>query len=373
MSIPAARTKARKISKDDLHAIATGATFLGAGGGGDPYIGRLLAMNAIEEFGMPEIIDADDLADNTLVFTIAMLGVPTVLGEKAACGDDIDLAIARLTQRLGRKPDALVGIEIGGINSLLPIMAAARLGLPLVNADGMGRAFPEIQMVTFNVYGVSCTPLVVTDDHLTSMIVDTGDAKSAEDLVRMAAVQLGCSVILSSYPMSGEALKRTAVKGTLTLALEIGQAIFSGRKSGGAVDALVQYLRATPYYHHCKVLFDGKIVDINRAAQHGFSTGSCRMTALEDPDRQMEIIFQNEHLLAKENGCTRCMVPDLICLVDRETAEPVPVDDMKYGQRVKVIGASAAPIMRTAESLAIFGPQAFGFDEPFTPLEQLES
>jgi DUF917 family protein len=208
-------------------------------------------MNAIEEFGMPEIIEPDDLDDEALIFTIAMLGAPTVLGEKAACGDDIDLAIERLTQRLGRKPDALVGIEIGGINSLLPVMAAARLGLPLVNADGMGRAFPEIQMVTFNVYGVSCTPLVVTDDHLTSLVVDTGDAKSAEDLIRIAAMHLGLSVILSSYPMSGAELKRTAVKGTLSLALEIGRSIAAGRDAGRAVDGLVEYLRTTPYYNVC--------------------------------------------------------------------------------------------------------------------------
>ena len=65
-------------------------------------------------------------------------------------------------------------------------------------------------------------------------------------------------------------------------------------------------------------------------------------------------------------------MPDLICLVDRETGEPIPVDGLKYGQRLKVIATSAAPIMRTPESLAIFGPQAFGLDVPFVPLEDIE-
>jgi DUF917 family protein len=361
-----------KISTDDLLDIATGATFLGTGGGGDPYIGRLLALNAIEQFGMPELVEPDEIADDALVCTIAMLGAPTVLVEKAACGDDIDLAIERLTQRLGRAPDALVGIEIGGINSLLPIVAAARLGLPLVNADGMGRAFPEIQMVTFNVYGVSCTPLAVSDDHLTSMIVDTKDAKSAEDLVRLAAMHLGLSVILSSYPMSGSELKRTAVKGTLSLALEIGRSIAAGRKAGRAVDALADYLRTTPYYNVCKILFDGKVTDIIRETSQGFNKGKCVLTAPDDTSNIMEITFQNEHLVARKNGKTMCIVPDLICLVDRETATPIPVDGLKYGQRLKVIATSAAPIMRTPESLAVFGPRAFGFDEPFVPLEQIE-
>ena len=360
-----------KLGLEDLEDIGRGAAFLGTGGGGDPYIGRLLAANAVCEFGMPEVITAESVADDANVFTIAMLGVPAVLGEKAACGDDVDLAIRRLEQHLGCKADALVGIEIGGINSLLPVMAAARLGLPLVDADGMGRAFPELQMVTYNVYGVSATPLVVTDDHLTSLVVDAADAKVTEGLVRVASVEMGCSVIISSYPMSGADLKRTAVRGTLSLALEIGQAIARGRHAGNPVDELVAYLRTTPYYNQCRVLFDGKIRDLRREARAGFSMGHCRLEALDGSEREMEIVFQNELLVARENGQIKAIVPDLICLVDRETADPVPVEALRYGQRLSVIGTSAAPIMRTPESLAVFGPQAFGLSEPFIPLEDI--
>ncbi|MAT84903.1 MAG: hypothetical protein CMD39_11510 [Gammaproteobacteria bacterium] len=360
-----------KLTVEDLPDIATGAALLGTGGGGDPYIGRLLAMHAIEAFGMPEVIDAAALPDDANVFTIAMLGVPTVLGEKAACGDDVDLAVRSLEQYLGRRADALVGIEIGGINSLLPVMAAARLGLPLVDADGMGRAFPEIQMVTYNVYGVPATPLVVTDDHLTSLVVDTRDAAAAEGLVRVASVQMGCSVILSSYPMTGEQVKRTGVHGTLTLALEIGRAIRHGRETGDPVTALVDYLRTTPYYNQCEVLFDGKVVDLSRETRGGFNMGFCHLEALDGSRRRLEVTFQNEHLVAREGGRVRCIVPDLIALVDRETAAPVPAEALRYGQRLKVIGISAAPIMRTPESLAVFGPQAFGLDDPFVPIEQL--
>ncbi len=359
------------ISTEDLNDIATGAAFLGTGGGGDPYIGRLLALSAIETFGMPTVVDAESIDDDAMIFTIAMLGAPTVLGEKAACGDDVDLAIERLAQRIGRGPDALVGIEIGGINSLIPVMAAARLGLPLVDADGMGRAFPEIQMVTFNVRGVSCTPLSVTDDHLTSVIVDTDGAKSAEDLVRVTAMHLGLSVIISSYPMTGRQLKDSAVRGTLSLAMEVGRAIRRGRREGQPVETLVNYLRTTPYYNQCKVLFDGKVSDIQRETKRGFNIGHCRLDALDGSSRKMDITFQNEFLVAREDGKTSAIVPDLICLVDRETANPVTVEALKYGQRVKVIGTSAAPIMRTPESLAVFGPRCFGLEEDFVPLEDI--
>ena len=359
-----------KLKAEDLEHAARGAALLGAGGGGDPYIGRLLAMNAIREFGMPELISKDALDDDATVLTIAMLGAPTVLTEKAACGDDVDLAIDKMEECLGRKADALISIEIGGINSMVPIMAAARRGLPLVDADGMGRAFPEIQMVTFNVFGVSCTPLTVTDEHLNSLVVTAYSAKRAEDLVRVSSIEMGCSVIMSSYPMNGRQVKESAVPDTLSLALEIGRAIDRGRSQGDdPVQALVDYLGTTRYYNHCRVIFDGKVTDVNRSTTEGFAKGSCRLAATDGSNRELEVTFQNEHLVARQGGKVQAIVPDLICMVDRETAEPVLVEALKYGQRLKVLGISAAPIMRRPEALEIFGPQAFGLDEPFVPVE----
>ncbi|MCF6215261.1 MAG: DUF917 domain-containing protein [Emcibacter sp.] len=362
-----------KIELNDLEDFARGAAFLGTGGGGDPYIGRLLAKHAIKEYGNPVIIEPEDLANDALVFAIAMLGAPTVLVEKAACGDDIDLAIDKLSERLGRRPDALIPIEIGGINSTIPIVASARSGIPLVNADGMGRAFPEIQMVTFNVYGYPPTPLSVVDEHLNAVVIDAENAKTAEDLVRSVAIQMGLSVMTANYPVSGAVVKKYAVKHTLTLALEIGRAIHHGRAQGEPVASLLSYLGSTEYYKHCKILFDGKIVDIKRDTIKGFSVGHCRIAPLSGEGDSVEIIFQNENLVAKINDKLIAMVPDLICVVDRETAEPIPVEALRYGQRVKVIGASVPPVMRTPEAIKIFGPRAFGFEEDYIPIEDISS
>ena len=360
-----------KLTVEDLVDVGRGAAFLGTGGGGDPYIGRMLATSAIQEFGMPEIIQPDELDDDAFVCTVAMLGAPTVLIEKAACGDDVDLVISRMEKYTGRKVEAILPVEIGGVNSMLPIMAAARSGLPLIDADGMGRAFPEIQMVSFNIYGVSCTPAVICDDHLNSLVVEAETAKRAEDLVRVASIEMGCSVIMSSYSMSGADVKRTSVHQTMTLALEIGRAIARGRQSGNPVDELVAFLRTTPYYNYSKVLFTGKVTDLRRETTGGFAVGHCHLTALEGSGRTMQVTFQNEHLVARENGEVRAIVPDLICMVDSETAEPIPVEALKYGQRIKVVGVSAPPILRRPEALEVVGPQAFGLEDAFVPLEQL--
>ena len=359
------------LSVEDLEDLAQGAAFLGTGGGGDPYIGRLMAKHAIEEFGMPEIIEPEDLDDDATVLTAAMLGAPTVMLEKAASGGDIDLAVQRLSEVLGKKPDAIAPIEIGGLNSMIPIIAAARARLPLVNCDGMGRAFPEVQMVTFNVYGVSATPAVVVDEHLEVAIIETDDAKRAEDIVRSVAIQMGLSVMISAYPLTGKQVKDFSVKGTLTIALGLGKTIREGREQGDPVEAILKFLRSSKYYKHCKVLFDGKVTDLRRETTKGFAIGHCEISHISGSKDCMQVLFQNENLVARLNGETVAIVPDLISFVDRETGQPITVEALKYGQRVKVIATSAAPIMRTPESLAVFGPHAFGLEEEFRRLEDI--
>lgn len=361
-----------KLAIEDLVDLARGAALLGTGGGGDPYIGRLMAQEAIRECGMPEIVELEDVPDDAQVFTSAMLGAPSVLIEKIASGDDVETSVRKLEERLGRRADFITPIEIGGCNSMIPIVAAARLGIPLVNADGMGRAFPELQMVTFNVYGVSATPLAMVDENLSSVVIETNSAKAAEDFARVNAVQMGLSVMISCYPMLGHELKKTGVPGTLTMALNIGRAIAEGRKSGNPAESLIAFLKTNPYYGRCKILFTGKITDLRRDTSRGFTIGECTLQAIDAQD-VMKITFQNENLVAKVNGRTAAIVPDLICIMDSETAEPITTEALKYGQRVSVVGMSAAPVMRTPEALSIFGPSCFGLKEEFTPIEILHA
>ncbi len=362
-----------KVTLDLLEDFARGAAFLGTGGGGDPYIGRLAAQHAIEEHGPPELISLDELDDDTGVYPVAYIGAPTIFVEKLICGDDLDLAVSKLEELTGRKAGAFISGEIGGVNSIVPLAVAARRGLPVVDADGMGRAFPEVQMVTFNVYGVDACPAIIVNEHLEHVVVYAHDAKSTENKLRAIATEMGLGAGASCYPMTGRQAKDTAVGGTLSLAVGAGKAIAGGRRQGDPIEALLTYLRSTPYYNHCKVLFDGKIVDLLREVKGGWTVGTSVLDALDGGGGRMEIIFQNENLIAKVDGVTKAIVPDLVCVVDRESGEPVTTETLRYGQRVKVLGVSCAPIMRTPKALEVFGPRNFGFDEDFVPIEDVSA
>ena len=137
-----------------LPALSRGATLLGTGGGGDPYIGRLMVEAAIAEHGPVTVLDVDEVDPDAFVISTAMMGAPTVMVEKIPRGDEAVRALRTLESHLGRTADATIPMECGGINSMIPLAVAAITGLPVIDGDGMGRAFPELQMETFGVYGV---------------------------------------------------------------------------------------------------------------------------------------------------------------------------------------------------------------------------
>ena len=83
-----------KIQIEDMADIGRGAAFLGTGGGGDPHIGRLLCEQTLREFGSPKLIALDQLDPEANVYTVGMMGAPTVMIEKLCAGDDAALAVA---------------------------------------------------------------------------------------------------------------------------------------------------------------------------------------------------------------------------------------------------------------------------------------
>ena len=66
----------RKVVEADLEDLAIGAAVLGTGGGGNPYIGKLLAQQSIRRHGPVTLVDVDDVPDDALVVPSAMMGGP---------------------------------------------------------------------------------------------------------------------------------------------------------------------------------------------------------------------------------------------------------------------------------------------------------
>ena len=79
----------RIVHAADMEDIAVGGAIMGTGGGGDPYVGKLMAQQAILKYGPVKIIDVTELPDDALVVPVCMMGAPTVMTEKLPQGDEL--------------------------------------------------------------------------------------------------------------------------------------------------------------------------------------------------------------------------------------------------------------------------------------------
>lgn len=356
-------TRTRQIHVEDLRDMARGAAVLGTGGGGDPFVGRLLAEAAIRKHGPVDLVDPLELDDDAVVIPTAYMGSPSVMLEKMPSGQEVISALRALEDLIGRKATHTISIEAGGINSMIPFSAAAELGLPLVDADGMGRAFPELQMLLPTLAGISATPMALGDERGNSVVMRTIANRWAERFARSVTVDMGCSAAVTLYVLSGREVKDHMVHGTMTLCQRIGVAIREAtQQHRDPVQAAADTMGG-------RKLFQGKVIDIERGTKAGFNRGHAVLDGLAaDLGAKFELSFQNEHLVASRDGVVQASVPDLICVLDTDSGEPVTAETMRYGLRVSVIAAPCDARWRTPEGLALVGPAYFGYEHEYVPV-----
>lgn len=356
---------ARLIHAETIEDIALGATVLGTGGGGDPYIGKLLAMQALRERGPVRLVSPEEIDDDCLVAQSAMMGAPTVMVEKLPSGREVVRAFEALQEYIGRPLTYTVCAEAGGLNSTIPFVVAAHLGIPVVDADGMGRAFPEVQMVTPTLAGLAATPMALADEKGNSAILNTPTNVWTERLARSMTIEMGSTALIASYAMTGRQLKDTMVLGTLSKVEHIGRTL---REANAAHrDPIAAVLQATAGFE----IFRGKVIDVRRRTERGFARGQADLAGFgADSGASLSLQFQNEHLIAQRDGEVLVSVPDLITVLDVETGQPITTESLRYGFRVAVLGIPCDPRWRTADGLRLVGPAYFGYPIEYVPVEQ---
>lgn len=355
----------------DIKDMARGAVLLGTGGGGDPYVGQLFLQAQIKAGRYPRVIASETIADDAFVLSIAGIGAPTVIVEHLVSDKTLLRLLARAEAFYGRRVDALISAEMGGANSMFPLALSAISGIPVLDADGIGRAVPHIEMTTFSINGCKATPCIVMDDSGNVAVIEAVDDRAAEDLCRSITAAMGALTFGALYPMSGAQAKAFAVQGTLMQTLEIGRAIRTAREGGRDIFADLLDVLGSRDGRTARILFDGKIVDVVHDTRDGWHFGHARIAGIGESTDECIVEFQNEFTVARVNGQTVTIVPDLITMLDRETGEPLTAEMLAYGQRVKVLGYAADAMLRSAQSLEVLGPRMFGLDEDFQPMEAL--
>jgi len=365
------------IDHQAIKEITLGASILATGGGGDPEIGLLWTYKVLNEGKPIVLVDPMKIPDDILVASMACLGAALVLTEKPPGANVLNGAIAKLEAYLGNKLQATIPIECGGVNSPVAYAAAGELGVPVIDVDGMNRAFPELQMTSWVTHGLNSSPTVSADDRGSITIIDTGqDNLLAETICRRVAMAYGGISWIATYPMHGKEVKETSILYSQNIAWAVGKAVWEARNKH--LDPVSEIMNSLKEKRNVKVysVFKGKIVDIHREfggeTTKGFTLGRITMEGIDEYKGGIaKLDFQNEWLNLTIDGCIRCLPPDLIAILDSETGEPIRTDIMKYGYRGTIILIPAHERMRTEKGIQIFGPRHFGYDLDYRPVEEL--
>lgn len=354
------------VTTEHLERLAIGAGILGTGGGGNPYLGKLIARQFVREGAQIQVVTLNEVPDDAVVISVGGMGAPTVAVERLRRSDESLNAMRALERHIGMKFTHIIPSEIGGSNSTIPMIVAAQANIPVIDGDGMGRAFPELQMETFIIAGVSPTPGALCD-HFGQVAIFDGidDGKTLERYARAVTIQMGGAAGYAFPVMTGAQVRHAAIPDTLSLAIALGEAVLSARETH------TNPVRAALDVTGGHLLFTGKVIDVERRMLGGFARGLVKLEGMgNDAGAMLSIDFQNENLIARrDNGEVVAVVPDLICLVDSETGDPLTTEIVRYGIRASVLGIPAPVELRSPEALAVVGPAAFGYpDVNYVPL-----
>lgn len=353
----------------NLEALALGSVFLGSGGGGNAFLFRpLLEATMIKHKLKVPIIPFHHLQDESFIASVGQMGSPELLEENLPDGDEGLRALQRLEQALGRKVDALFPLEGAGVNNVYPLLVALKTGLPLVDADGMGRAFPKLQMTTCHIYGQVGSPFALVNYEGNDELFTDEDNFMLELNTRKALMKNGGVGFFAGFAMKGRVAKENLISGTFSFALRIGEVLQKG--SYDEIQGELFRVTKNSLYGQAIELFQGIVEELGQI--EGLKLRSIILKGSKAyRSHSFNVLVQYENVFAYQDNKLVAMVPDLITFLEQASGRPLNNNEIRLGMEVVVMGVPCPTILRTKRALSVVGPQSFEYNLEYQSLEQL--
>jgi len=372
--------KGRIVTEQDSTDFINGCLFMGTGGGGSPKEGMALLTGALAdglEIAWVDVEDVDDDAQTAQAFSMGSIAPATDETAELIADHGLDLSQARthmveaiqeLGDHLGSPIACLVPAELGASNSPAPLVAAARLGIDVVDGDYAGRAIPDEMQTTPHIHNKPGTPFSSVDDWgNTAIVTKTANPLMLERVGKMLSIAGITGTTMAATPLPGAEMKAIVVQDTLSQCLAIGRAARLARETGDdPVAAIVDLVAGWR-------LFDGVVTRKDWEDRDGYMFGETMIEGTgKDQGRKLRVWFKNENHITWLDGEPWVCSPDLISIVDSATAIGFTNTDLAVGHVVSVVGVRGLDIFRTSDVLdAATGPRYFGFDIDYQPIESL--
>ena len=363
----------------EVEDLVRGVTFFSTGGGGDPVKGLRFLKETIEDIGEIELADVDELPDDVTVCTCFYMGsiaphTPEVEARMKAMGLTtrevervLPETVKALERFLGNTVDAIVPVELGGLNTAAPIDAAARLGKKVVDGDYAGRAVPEIVQITPSMAGKQLAPMSSVDEWGNVAFIErVRNHECAEAMGKALSTVAFGLVGQTAFVMSGRELKELLIRGTVSESMMVGKTLREARERGDdPAAAVAKKLNAW-------VLFRGKVSGKEWEDRQGYYWGTHTISGSgEFAGHEFKIWFKNENHISWLDGKPYVTSPDIIQVIQAGTGEPITNPMLSEGVNVAVIGVRKRRAFATKEGIAAVGPNHYGFDIEHRPIEEV--
>ncbi len=365
---------------DDIDPLLEGLAIFGTGGGGSPAWGKAILENDFARGRFPQVIDLEAIADDSTVVSGGIMGSVKVL-EKMGTENVMRhweqrfelLDVTRVMEGLVGKPiDHVVPFEVGGLNTPIILSLGARMGMPVIDGDALGRSAPETQMTSFMGHGVSLTPMPLVDMKGNVVVVQhAADPTFADQVGRFVITQGGGLGANNHYPMSGRTAKRVVIPNTISASLALGKSVIAARKAGAdPVTAVANEVGGT-------LLFAGEIHSMQEQEALGFYFTSAELEGQGGSSgRRAQLVIKNESMYLAIDGVARAYFPDLVLLLEPGTGRGIMSVELQVGSLVSLVGVACHPRLRQAvlsgQAEAAFSPARYGRpDDRYRPLEEL--
>jgi uncharacterized protein len=360
----------------DVKALVLGLGMFATGGGGLAERGMGYLRDLLADDVQVKWTSIDRLPSDTLTCSVYGMGSiaphpPMTQEEMRAFGvDGVQVArpwvraVDELELYLGQRIEAVIPFELGPSNTVVAIDAAARSGRLLVDGDYIGRALPKMSQALPAILGLETWPLVICDPWGNALIMkDCPSPAVAERVGKMVsrvtkAVDTAASCSHAAFPLTIDRVRPAVVVGTLSRSLEVGRRVMAARADG--VDPVAAAADATGG----RVLFRGTVADRRwEDSADGYMEGTTVIAGTGTfASSTAEIWFQNEHHILWQDGTLRASSPDIIAVVDGDTAEPWSNAQIESGFKVAVLGIDAADPYTRGPALAATAPRHYGYD-----------
>ncbi|MBA7574653.1 DUF917 domain-containing protein [Candidatus Atribacteria bacterium 1244-E10-H5-B2] len=351
----------RILRKRELLDIIQGATFLGTGGGGSPKSGEVLVEGFLSGKEI-ELVSVDEVEDETKIVVAAGMGAPEVLLKRGWSRETVN-AFNALEKVTGEKFDYVIPVETGGFNSITPMTITVEKGIPTIDADGAGRAIPELQQTMFCINNIPISPTALADHANIWVVINAEDPFKMEGLARAVTTELGMQAGIVCHIMSGKEMREAVITGTISKAEKVGKAIREAKEANkDPVEAVLSIVGGF-------VLGKGTVISVSTETKGGFDFGKA---IIKGDGETIRVDYKNENMLAWRNENLVAMVPDGICYISL-AGQPLTNADIKEGMDVAVIGIKAPDKWRVPTGFDVFrrAVEAIGYRGEYKKIEEL--